>query len=71
MMKEVPALLLLDMAGKGNGDPSRRFVLKILHDGGRGLVELGFYEHLACHVDGPGSRGEVGSASSFVRISIL
>lgn len=59
MMKSVPALLLLEWEGKGAGGKSRRFVLKILHTGGRGLVELGFYEDLASHVDGPGSRGEV------------
>lgn len=55
-MKDVPALLQLMWPGKGS---TGRFILKILHDGGRGMVELGFYEDLAAHVDGPGSRGEV------------
>lgn len=57
MMKEVPALLQLIWPGKGS---TGRFILKILHDGGRGLVELGFYEKLAAHAEGPGARGEVG-----------
>ena len=57
MMKEMPALLRLIWPGKGS---TGRFILKILHDGGRGLVELGFYEKLAAHADGPGARGEVG-----------
>lgn len=52
-MKDVPALLQLMWPGKGS---TGRFILKILHDGGRGLVELGFYEDLAAHVDEPGSR---------------
>lgn len=59
MMKSVPALLLLEWEGKGAGGKSARFVLKILHDGGRGLVELGFYENLASHADGPGAQGKV------------
>lgn len=59
MMKAMHSLLLLEWAGKGPKGKSRRFVLKILHDGGRGLVELGFYENLASHVEGPGARGEV------------
>eukprot|EP00752_Nemacystus_decipiens_P003385 g3132.t1 len=58
MMKSVPALLLLEWEGKGAGGKSARFVLKILHDGGRGLVELGFYENLASHAEGPGARGK-------------
>lgn len=63
MMKSVPALLLLEWAGKGVGGRSARFVLKIKHDGGRGLVELGFYDDLARHAEGPGARGEVRIAS--------
>ena len=59
MMKSVPALLLLEWEGKGAGGKSARFVLKILHDGGRGLVELGFYENLASHAEGPGAQGKV------------
>lgn len=59
MMKSVPALLLLEWEGKGAGGKSARFVLKILHDGGRGLVELGFYENLAAHAEGPGAQGKV------------
>ncbi|CAM9467343.1 unnamed protein product [Scytosiphon promiscuus] len=58
MMKSVPALLLLEWAGKGAGGRPARFVLKILHDGGRGLVELGFYDDLARHAEGPGAQGE-------------
>ena len=58
-MKEMQSLLLLDWAGKGTNGKSLRFVLKILHDGGRGLVELGFYEKLAIHLEGPGAEGEV------------
>lgn len=59
-MKSVPALLLLEWEGRAIGKKtSRRYVLKILHDGGRGLVELGYYEKLANHVEGPGARGEV------------
>lgn len=70
-MKEVKALLLLEWEGKGHGGGSRRFVLKILHDGGRGLVELGFYENLASHVEDPVARGEVrGSLSVYVGGSI-
>ncbi|CAN0292013.1 unnamed protein product, partial [Ectocarpus sp. 12 AP-2014] len=57
-MKSVPALLLLEWEGKGKGGGSARFVLKILHDGGRGLVELGFYENLARHAEGPGAQGK-------------
>lgn len=64
MMKSVPALLLLEWAGKGAGGRPARFVLKILHDGGRGLVELGFYDDLARHAEGPGARGEVRSVPS-------
>ncbi|CAM9939264.1 unnamed protein product [Ascophyllum nodosum] len=58
LMKEMQSLLLLDWAGKGTNGKSLRFVLKILHDGGRGLVELGFYEKLAIHLEGPGAEGE-------------
>ena len=59
MMKSVPALLLLEWEAQGAGGKSARFVLKILHDGGRGLVELGFYENLASHAEGPGAQGKV------------
>lgn len=59
MMKSVPALLLLEWEGKGARGRSARFVLKVLHDGGRGLVELGFYEKLAAHAEGPGALGMV------------
>ena len=59
MMKEMPALLLLEWEGKGPQGGSRRFVLKILHDGGRGLVELGFYENLARRADSAKAVGEV------------
>ena len=57
MMKAMPALLLLEWEGKGPLGGSRRFVLKILHDGGRGLVELGFYENLARRADGAAAMG--------------
>ena len=59
MMKAMPALLLLEWEGKGPLGGSRRFVLKILHDGGRGLVELGFYENLARRADDAASLSEV------------
>ncbi len=67
MMKSVPALLLLEWEGKGAGGKSARFVLKILHDGGRGLVELGFYENLAAHAEGPGAQGKVRRGVAVVR----
>lgn len=61
-MKSVPALLLLEWEGRAIGKKtSRRYVLKILHDGGRGLVELGFYEKLASLADRPGAEDEVTS----------
>lgn len=67
-MKDVPALLQLMWPGKGS---TGRFILKILHDGGRGLVELGFYEDLAAHVDEPGSREQVCKVQSvFVHVVI-
>lgn len=62
-MKSVDALLLLEWEGRRIGKKtSRRYVLKILHDGGRGLVELGFYEKLASHKEGAGAQGEVREA---------
>lgn len=63
MMKSIPALLLLEWGGKGAGGKSARFVLKIMYDGGRGLVELGFYEELATHAEGPGAQGKVHTMS--------
>lgn len=62
-MKDVPALLQMVWKGKGT---TGRFILKILHDGGRGLVELGFYEKLEAHVDGPGAEGVVRSRDTFL-----
>lgn len=68
MMRDVPALLQLEWKGKGEDVSGGRFVLKALHDNGRGMVELGFYEELAAHVDGPGAEGKVRGCFRSMRV---